>query len=583
MAHELTIGIVHGSHRQRTVDRIEWHGTTTTRELRCEERFVRPVSLSRVGIDSAAVSVLAGIPTLRVHIAVGAHMQWEVPTMIMMTMLAQLATAAEPISIPHHQGLFDAYVSLVERPNWLGYQEHCKDAQWPDTLQRPDLGEGWGRTQWVAPDVIAVNRWVFEGFRVYVGPPHQLQRIRGGSVHSPITVVGVGDHLYALEDVEDGRRLIRMDPDRPDIDDAVVLSRGLEHVEHAQLVGDRLYLVVDRDGRRRLAYTNADAWAPVSTDIVTTDGLHLLHTVHGVQALTDGAEGWGRWHLGEDEITPIVVEPCMEVTSIEIGPDRIPVTVVGTGEGPLRVRVPPGYGDVQRAERVYLMERWVRAGGVWAVAHVRGSGARGEAWHRAARGETKLVSAHDLNTVVEGLHARGIGTPATTAVEGWSGGALVAAAAVARRPELYGALVGIAGPYDIVNAWAIAGYDFDAASTVHDEARREGLWNDGEYPSPAWTHGERAAAVALSPVHTTPAGPLPPTLLVTSYRDKVVDPEHTHRLAQAWADAPGGPLFVYEAWSSPHGRQTGDCFFGWSGGIASMQDDVEWFLRRAVW
>ena len=90
-----------------------------------------------------------------------------------------------------------------------------------------------------------------------------------------------------------------------------------------------------------------------------------------------------------------------------------------------------------RAESAVLAAR----GWVLALAHVRGGGELGHAWHHAGRATNKGRSASDLLAVVRGLQAWGYCDPARTAAQADSAGALALAGALNADPSRFGAVV----------------------------------------------------------------------------------------------------------------------------------------------
>ena len=128
----------------------------------------------------------------------------------------------------------------------------------------------------------------------------------------------------------------------------------------------------------------------------------------------------------------------------------------------------------------------------------------------------------------------GLAAEGRVAIEGTSNGGLTVAAAVARDPSAFGAVIANAGVHDLLRA------------------RRFGRWWPEEYGR--LKDPEQAAVLrAESPVHRVPAGPLPPVLITTGQADPIVAPAHSYKLAAAWQDLPGGPvLLVVDPWGS-HG------------------------------
>jgi len=82
-----------------------------------------------------------------------------------------------------------------------------------------------------------------------------------------------------------------------------------------------------------------------------------------------------------------------------------------------------------------MRRAWFDRGGIYVVAHVRGSGGFGNEWHRAGRLENKSNSVNDLIDAAEYLIRTGWATPTTLSAVGQSaGGIVIGGAIVAARP-----------------------------------------------------------------------------------------------------------------------------------------------------
>ena len=93
---------------------------------------------------------------------------------------------------------------------------------------------------------------------------------------------------------------------------------------------------------------------------------------------------------------------------------------------------------------------WVEAGGVYAIAALRGGGEEGEDWHRAGMRAHKQAVFDDFHAAAEALIAGGWTTPAQLGISGGSNGGLLVGAALTQRPELYRAVVCSAPLLDMV-------------------------------------------------------------------------------------------------------------------------------------
>ncbi|AJP05036.1 peptidase S9 [Streptomyces cyaneogriseus subsp. noncyanogenus] len=166
---------------------------------------------------------------------------------------------------------------------------------------------------------------------------------------------------------------------------------------------------------------------------------------------------------------------------------------------------------------------WVEAGGVYAVAHVRGGGEEGADWHRAGAGADKQKSVDDLHAAAEHLCREGWTTPSRLVLSGESNGGLLVAAAMTQRPGRYRAVLCAAPVLDMVRY------------------RHSGLgasWT-AEYGS-AEIPGELDRLLAYSPYHrVTEGADYPAVLLTVSEGDGVVDPLHARKMCAALQHAAG--------------------------------------------
>jgi prolyl oligopeptidase len=173
---------------------------------------------------------------------------------------------------------------------------------------------------------------------------------------------------------------------------------------------------------------------------------------------------------------------------------------------------------------------WVEAGGVYAIASLRGGGDEGEDWHRAGMRSHKQNVFDDFHAAAEKLIADGWTTPGQLGIYGGSNGGLLVGAAITQRPELYTAAVCSAPLLDMVR------YErFGLGPT----------WND-EYGT-ASDPVELAWLLGYSPYHHVRDGVSYPATLFTVFdNDTRVDPVHAwkmcaalqHATAARWPDQP---------------------------------------------
>ena len=107
--------------------------------------------------------------------------------------------------------------------------------------------------------------------------------------------------------------------------------------------------------------------------------------------------------------------------------------VLLTGYGGFNISLTPAFDP---ANFVFL-----EAGGICAVANLRGGGEYGEAWHQAGMLERKQNVFDDFIGAAEWFVREGYSRPGRLAIEGGSNGGLLTAAVMLQRPELFGAVV----------------------------------------------------------------------------------------------------------------------------------------------
>ena len=169
---------------------------------------------------------------------------------------------------------------------------------------------------------------------------------------------------------------------------------------------------------------------------------------------------------------------------------------------------------------------WVGAGGVYALASLRGGGEEGEAWHLAGNRGNKQSVFDDFHAAARSLIDAGDTTPEQLAILGGSNGGLLVGAALTRRPELYRAVVCSAPLLDMVR------YErFSLGRT----------WND-EYGT-ADDPDELGWLLSYSPYHHVHDGvPYPAVLFTVFDSDTRVDPLHARKMCAALQHATTGDV-----------------------------------------
>ncbi len=214
-----------------------------------------------------------------------------------------------------------------------------------------------------------------------------------------------------------------------------------------------------RDAASRLARFDAEGVLQAEVDVPPLHGASIRadgkgHAVLTVESFATPETTW-RLDLASDEREldrgPEIpwdgsdVEVRLGTATSKDG-TRVPVFVAHK-RGLARTGATPtllfGYGGFYAGQRPSfspLSAAWIEAGGVYALAILRGGSEFGEPWHRAGMLTNKQRVFDDFIAASEWLIAERYASPATLGIRGTSNGGLLVGAALTQRPELYRAV-----------------------------------------------------------------------------------------------------------------------------------------------
>jgi prolyl oligopeptidase len=215
---------------------------------------------------------------------------------------------------------------------------------------------------------------------------------------------------------------------------------------------------------------------------------------------------------------------------------KVPLSIVrrkGTrldGRNPAILYGYGGYGVSQVPTYSPLRRLWLDAGVVYAVAHLRGGGEYGDAWHRAGYLTHKQNVFDDYAAAARRLFETKVTSPARLALLGGSNGGLLVGAAVTQHPDIARAAVAAVGIFDMLRV----------------ELHPNGAFNVTEFGTVKDPEQFRALR-AYSPYHDVKKGVRYPAVLLTAGDvDPRVDAYHARKMAarlQA-ASASGLPVIL---------------------------------------
>jgi prolyl oligopeptidase len=225
---------------------------------------------------------------------------------------------------------------------------------------------------------------------------------------------------------------------------------------------------------------------------------------------------------------------------------KVPVTLLhrrdrkADGKGPALLYGYGGYGVNQTPGFLGALQRaWFDAGGVWAIANIRGGGEYGERWHLGGNLLNKQNVFDDFAAAGEWMKTSHWAAPDRLALLGGSNGGLLMGAVLTQHPALARAVVSQVGIYDMLRV----------------ELDPNGSFNVTEFGT-VTKPDQFKALYAYSPYHHVVKGALYPALLLTTGdNDGRVNPLHSRKFAAAMQAATGSdrPVLLRTSANAGHG------------------------------
>ena len=464
------------------------------------------------------------------------------------------------------------------------------------------FGAGRDKTTYYGVSVSRDGRWLIISASVGTAPREDIwiADLTGGDLAEPALVplmvgldamasprVGRDGKLYVFTDLAAPRgRICVGDPAAPGPDgwrDLVAEDPSAVLRSYAILDGAELARPVLVVSRTRHAVSEVSVHDLGTGEFIRTLELPGIGTVGGIGERPEG--GHEAWFGYTDYTTPAVVlrydaeagtlgtwaappgasrPPTVTASQVTYhSKDGTPVRmVIIEPAGETRARsdarscILYGYGGFDISQTPGYSANilaWVEAGGVYAVAGLRGGSEEGEEWHRAGMLDRKQNVFDDFHAAAEYLIAEAITSRPRLAVWGGSNGGLLVGAAVTQRPDLFSAAVCSAPLLDMVR---------------YERFKIGETWNV-EYGSAAKPE-ELGWLLGYSPYHRVRDGVDYPAVLFTVFsNDTRVDPLHGYKMCAALqhATASDRPVLLRTEGQVGHGQRAvsltaglaGDC------------------------
>ena len=227
---------------------------------------------------------------------------------------------------------------------------------------------------------------------------------------------------------------------------------------------------------------------------------------------------------------------------------RIPISILmrkGTkldGTAPLLLYGYGSYGYTLSPSFSAHRRIWVEQGGLYAVANIRGGGAFGDSWHRAASLENKKVSMDDFAACARYLVRQNYTSADRLAIEGGSAGGLLVYGVMVHHPTVAAAVLAKVGISDALRTERSPNGEFNITEfgTVTNETQFRGM-------------------LAYSPYHHVKEGTVYPAVMApTGMNAPRVEPWHSFKLvARLQGTGRLNPVLLRVSYTTGHGRGTG--------------------------
>ena len=416
--------------------------------------------------------------------------------------------------------------------------EQAKDTKVYATPDQPELNHSAQLTsdkEWV---VITSSSGTDERYEITLikvdAPKLQTRKLVSGFENDWRLIDGVGDTLYFVTNKDAPRmRVVKTDVSAAEPEFTEVVPQSDAVVGGAMIVGDHLVISYLVDAKSQLSVFDLDGKAlgtldlpgpgqvgSLSGSMKSDEGFFTFQSFNRPTTVFryDGKAAPTIWAKPALPFDPDTVEVTQRFYKSKDG-TKIPMFLVHMkgqdlskgaptmlyGYGGFNISVLPQYKPAWMA--------WIKAGGVFASANLRGGGEYGKEWHDAGRLQNKQNVFDDFIAAGEYLIGEGITPKDGLAIEGRSNGGLLIGAVMNQRPDLFTAGHAAVGVMDMLrfNRFTAGRYWVD----------------DYGYPD---REQDFKTLLAYSPYHNLKGGVDYPALIVsTADTDDRVVPGHSFK------------------------------------------------------
>jgi|GEM_PF-183695 len=413
-----------------------------------------------------------------------------------------------------------------------------------------------------------------------------------------------GDDLY-LQTHEDAPRfkIIHTKLSHPDLAHAdVIVPQGQSVLRGMTTAADALYVAELEDGTRSVLRVPYDGSLARRLPLPFEGNVGIARGDDRVPGVVLGLTSWTKgariavYDPQSDQVLPTDLQPAgafdnlPELVSVEVKAPSydgamIPLSIIykkGTpldGKNPTAITAYGGYGITLDPTFNPASVAWIERGGIYAVAHVRGGGEEGEAWHMGAYKLTKPNVWRDLIACSEYLIKKKYTSSAYLGIWGGSNGGITIGRAITERPDLFAAAQVRSG----------------CLNMLRSEQEPNGPPNVPEFGSSRTLEGFEDLYAMDSYQHVRDGVKYPGVLLTTGINDPRVAPCEPAKMAARLQAATGSnkPVLLSVDYQGGHGigaskKQRNDMtadmfsFFLWQFGDPAFQPQAAGQLKSDI-
>jgi prolyl oligopeptidase len=340
----------------------------------------------------------------------------------------------------------------------------------------------------------------------------------------------------------------------------VVVSEGSGVLQEFEASAHGLYVAEMVGGPSRLRFIKEGRRGATEVPVLPVSAVSSLHSWHDDDLLFANASflepvAWYEWQpdWSKPRTTALRTSSPARFDDIEVVREfavskdgtKVPINIMRKkgitldGNNPTLLTGYGGYGISLTPSFSATRRIWFDAGGVYAVANLRGGGEFGEEWHKAGNLTKKQNVFDDFIACAEHLIKRKYTNPKKLAVMGSSNGGLLMGAFLTQRPELARVVVSRVGIYDMLRV----------------ELDPNGVFNTTEFGT-VKDPDQFKALYAFSPFHRVKDGvPYPAVLFPCGENDGRVNPAHSRKMTAALQAATSSdrPILLRMTSTAGHG------------------------------